>query len=344
MKTVSGFIVSGGLLFVSCISAQPARHPARDRATTDGAIAILNLDQQIAQSGEGSGTEEFLLLRSRFLADYDALDRASALAERRSSNSHELLDRARSRAAAHRFRDALADLTVAERDGGVRDQDVALRASILIAVGQADQVLSQLKADFDRHPGFASRAMLAGAYAALGNVRKADRLYSAALADLHTTLPFPYAWIYYARGLMWDEVGGDARRAEQMYIQALEYVPQFVSAKINLSELQIARGDTVGAIGRLSKVVRSSNEPEALALLGVLHLRAGNFKQGEEEISLAHERYESLLSRDLLAFCDPRCGVLPRAWTRPSASVDSRATEPSKSSNGQVRSVGHQSC
>jgi tetratricopeptide (TPR) repeat protein len=273
-------------------------------------------------------------VRSRFLADYDALHRASALAESRSSNFRDLLDRARARAAAHRFQDALADLAVAERDGRLRDQDVALRASILIATGQAGQVLRQLKADFNRHPGFASRSMLAGAYAALGDLRKADRLYASALANLHTTLPFPYAWIYYARGLMWDEVGGDARQAEQMYIQALEYVPQFVCANINLAELQIARGDTVGAIGRLSKVVRLSNEPEALALLGVLHLRAGKLKQGEEQISLARERYESLLSSDPLAFCDHAAEFFlgpgrdpQRAWTLAQLNLANRRTD-----------------
>jgi len=109
--------------------------------------------------------------------------------------------------------------------------------------------------------------MLAGAYAAFGRVDEADRLYTAALEDLHTTLSFPYAWTYFARGLMWSEQGGDPARAEGLYIQALNYLPEFVAANVNLAELEMARGDKKSAMERLWRVVRSTDEPEALALL-----------------------------------------------------------------------------
>ncbi len=51
--------------------------------TTASAIAIVNLDQQIVQGRSESGVEELLLVRSRFLGDFEALDRASRLSEAR---------------------------------------------------------------------------------------------------------------------------------------------------------------------------------------------------------------------------------------------------------------------
>ena len=59
--------------------------PVRD--TTASAIAIANLNHQIAQLRDDAGSEDLLLVRSRFFADYDALDHASALSETRATTS-----------------------------------------------------------------------------------------------------------------------------------------------------------------------------------------------------------------------------------------------------------------
>jgi tetratricopeptide (TPR) repeat protein len=267
-------------------------------------IAIANLNQQITQLRDEAGVEELLLVRSRFLGDYEALDRASALTEDRFETGEELLRRARTRSAVHRFADALADLAAAESAGAKADQIVALRGSILVATGRAVEVIPQLEAGLARHPGFASRSALAGGYAAVGRLADADRLYVAALADLDTTSPFPYAWIYFARGVMWAEQGGDAARAEALYAQALAYLPEFVAANIHLAELEVTRGELASATVRLERVVGLSNEPEALAHLGELHVRTGNSVRGWRELSLARQRYESLLARHPLAFAD----------------------------------------
>jgi tetratricopeptide (TPR) repeat protein len=272
--------------------------------TTSSAIAFANLDQQIHQAGNEIGVEELLLVRSRFLGDYDALDRASALGEERYETGRELLLRARTRSAVHRFADALADVERAERTGAKPDEIAALRASILVAVGRQTEVVPHLEANLLRRPGFASRSVLAVAYAAAGRLEEADRLYAEALSGLDTTLPFPYAWIYFARGLMWSEQGGDQARAELLYAQALRYVPEFVTANIHLAEIEALRGDTESAIRRLEEVVQSSHEPEALALLGVLHLWTGDLQRGSQEIAEARTSYELLLSRDPLAFAD----------------------------------------
>jgi tetratricopeptide (TPR) repeat protein len=272
--------------------------------TTSSAIAIANLDQQIHQAGNEIGVEELLLVRSRFLGDHQALDRASALGEERYATGRELLLRARTRSAVHRFADALADVDTAERLGAKPDEIAALRAAILVAIGRATEVIPQLETSLLRHPSFASRSGLAVAYAAVGRIDDADRLYAEALSTLDTTLPFPYAWIYFARGLMWSEQGGDQARAELLYARALKYVPEFVPANIHLAEIEVLRGDTESAIKHLEDVVQSSHEPEALALLGVLHLRTGDSVRGSSEIAEARTSYEALLTRDPLAFAD----------------------------------------
>jgi hypothetical protein len=63
----------------------------RDSAinTTSSMIALANVDQQIRQAGNEAGVEELLLVRSRFLGDYEALDRASALGEGRFGSAKE---------------------------------------------------------------------------------------------------------------------------------------------------------------------------------------------------------------------------------------------------------------
>jgi tetratricopeptide (TPR) repeat protein len=294
------------IVFASTVCSAKNRSTVLDSTvnTTSSAIAIANLDQQIRQAGDENGVEELLLLRSRFLGDYEALDRASMLGEGRYATGRELLLRARTRSAVHRFANALADVDAAERAGANRDEVSALRASILVATGLATEVIPQLETNLLRHPGFASCSALAVAYAAAGRLNDADRLYVEALSSLDTTLPFPYAWIYFARGLMWSEQGADQARAELLYAQALKYVPEFVTANIHLAEIEALRGDSESAITRLEDVVQSSHEPEALALLGVLHLRTGDSERGSQEIAEAQKSYELLLARDPLAFAD----------------------------------------
>ena len=301
--------------------------------TTNSAVAIANLDQQIHQAGNEIGVEELLLLRSRFLGDYEALDRAGALGEERYTTGRELLLRARTRSAMHRFADALVDVEAAERTGAKPDEISALRASILVAIGRAPEEIPQLETNLLRHPGFSSRTALAVAYTAVGRLDDADRLYAEALSSLDTTLPFPYAWIYFARGLIWSEQGGDQARAERLYTQALMYVPEFVTANIHLAEIEALRGDSESAIELLENVVQSSNEPEARALLGVLHLRTGDSKRGSREIAEARTNYELLLSRDPLAFADHGAefylgpGADPeRAWVLAQQNLSNRQT------------------
>lgn len=274
------------------------------RGTTDGAIALANLDGLIAQAAGEPGAIDLLLLRGQFLADHETLDRVAALTEPYATTAGDLLQRARARSAAHRFDDALADLDAAARAGAAPDAVRRQRASVRVALGRATEELAGLRAEATRRPGFASHCALALGEAAVGHIEAADALYATALRELDTTSPFPAASVWFARGLMWSEQAGDARRGAAMYAEALRAVPGYVPANLHLAELESARGDTAAAIERLERGVAASRDPEGLALLGVLHRRRGDEARGLEEIARARRRFDELLERHPLAFAD----------------------------------------
>jgi tetratricopeptide (TPR) repeat protein len=334
MTPRTGWFAGLVVVLAACSGVSQVHDIEGAHVTTAGAIAVANLDHQIAQRRDDPDAGELLLARSRFLADYEALDRASTVAEARFATAGELVQRARTRGAVHRFADALADVAAAERAGANGDELAGLRASIFVAIGRADEVVAQLEAGVARRPGFSSRSALANAYAAVGRFNDADHMYVAALADLDTTSPFPYAWIYFARGMMWAEHAGDPARGEAMYVRALRHLPEFATANIHLAELEVARGDLASSMARLERVVASSSEPEALALLGALHVRTGDPVRGRREIARAGQVFESLLARHPLAFADHAAefylgpGADPeRAWLLAAQNLAGRETD-----------------
>ncbi len=304
--SLAGSLRTGVVLAVAIISCRHPPVPDAHRApgTTSGAIALANLAHQIAQHADEPGGHALLLARARFTADPDALDRATALTEPHSATATELLARAQTRAAGHRFRDALADLAAAAHAGAPPAQLADLRAAILVGIGRADEALPTLVAGVIRAPGFATYSALASAEAALGHLVEADQLYRAAWSTLTTTSPFPYAWISFARALMWTEQGGDPGRGEALYREALVYLPGFTTAQIHLAELEAARGDLASAITRLAHVTATRDEPEAHGQLGALLVRTGDPIRGQREIERARQRYTTLLVRHPLAYAD----------------------------------------
>jgi tetratricopeptide (TPR) repeat protein len=330
MTTILALMLAIGLAATANDRA-PADSGERLRPTTAGSIALANLDHQIERSGDGTRSVDLLLARSRFLGDYDALDRAVKIAEGRAVSADDLLRRARVRAAAHRFAEALADLEAAKRAGADERTIDVVRATVLVATGRGSEAVGALEEDASLRPGYAAYAALASAYAELGRYDEADRLYAAAIAELRTTSPFPYAWLYFARGKMWSEQAGDPARGESLYAIALVYLPEFAVANIHRAELESARGEFSAAIVRLENVVARSDEPEAWAKLGEVRLRQGERAQGERDIAHARRRYEALLARHPLAFADHAAefylgpGADPeRAWRLAALNLENR--------------------
>jgi tetratricopeptide (TPR) repeat protein len=292
------------LLWACATAAVPAPAAPDGRARTNGDIALANLDGLIEQAAGEPGAIDLLLLRAQFLADHEVLDQVATLTEPHGDGAAQLLRRAHARAAAHRFYEAGLDLDAARRAGASAEAVDAQRASLQVALGQAQEALPGLRARAARRPGFASNCALALAEAAVGHIEEADLLYDAALHELDTTSPFPAAAVWFARGLMWSEQAGDPHRGAAMYAQALRAVPSYVPARLHLAELEAARGNTQAALAHLERIARISQDPESLALLGTLHRRAGDAARGAREIAQARARFEDLLQRHPLAFAD----------------------------------------
>jgi len=275
-----------------CASAPPA--------ATSSTIALANLDGLIEQGAGDPASVDLLLLRAQLLADDTVFDRAIALTDA-AVTAPELLRRARARAGVHRFADALADVDAAGRAGAPVD---AQRASLWLATGRADEALPILQAQAASRPGFATHTALARGLAAVGRLEEADALYAKALAGLDTTSPFPAASLWFARGMMWAEQGGDKRRGRRLYAEALRLVPEFVVANVHMAELEAEAGELPAAIARLQRVADRSNDPEAMALLGSLHVKTGETQRGRDEIFAARQRFDALLARHPRAYAD----------------------------------------
>lgn len=275
------------------------------RFTTFGKIAIENLDHLIEQATDQREFFELGLTRSRFLSDYEVLDEIISTTESKSPvTASDFLLRAKARLAVHRFVDALQDLQTAERLGGDERNIFAILVSIKIAQGKADEVIPKLEKEVSRYPSYASYASLANAYAEVGRFSEADNFYQRSLYELKTTSPFPHAWIYFARGLMWSERADDKKSAEEYYKRAVEILPEFVAANIHLAEIEITNGKIDMAKARLERILETSEEPEAMEIYGLLEMRSGNLIDGNRLINQAQSCYEKLLTKYLLAFAD----------------------------------------
>jgi hypothetical protein len=316
-------------LLVLLAACAPAAASEPAIPTTSGAIAIANRDHLIGQAAPADAVA-LELARARFLGDTDALARAHRAAAAPTTTAA-LVRRAHTRAAVHDFRAALADLDLAARAGADTARD---RAAIALALGRPDDALAACAAD--HRAGYAAESALAGALAAAGRFADADAHYRAALADLaatHTTSPLPYAWLYFARGVMWTEQADEPARGAAMYARAIAYFPEFVAAHVHLAEIEAARGDLAPAIARLTPIAAQSRDPEPLGLLGRLHLATGAPVLGAAEIARARRRYDDLLAVFPLAFADHAAELLlgplgdrPRARALAALNLANRAT------------------
>ena len=155
--------------------------------TTDGSIALRNLDAQIeglqveAMSGYSTAETQLclidlLVLRGRMLgriADYRRAEQLANQFVRETGSVESFLGRARIHALFHRFPAALDDLDIAQDlsiDEAAAEEE---RAAIFQGLGRYDEALALRKQAVDRCPTFESLAALAGLYAERGEIEAA---------------------------------------------------------------------------------------------------------------------------------------------------------------------------
>ncbi|HSG87982.1 MAG TPA: tetratricopeptide repeat protein [Pseudomonadales bacterium] len=293
--------------------------------TTSPAIALKNLDYGVerarlmldARPGDAtllSAYVDALLTRVRFLDSFDDFEPALAATARalelQPQDPRIRMERARVLQALHRFDEAgmLLDTTAAGLQSTPSPLADALgptldlqRQTIALARGDARGVLAHLADGSLSGNRFADGTLAGAALAALGRREEADAALAEALVDWDHITPFAIAWIEFQRGEVW--VGVDDARAEQHYTTALDYMPAYVTARVHLAELLMARGALQAAIDLLTPVADGAN-PEPAARLAEFLAARGETQAAQRRAAQAERGWSALLERHPLAFAD----------------------------------------
>jgi tetratricopeptide (TPR) repeat protein len=286
--------------------------------TTDGTIAVSNLEAHIdgleLSAGRGelatpawSELIDLITLRAQILGRIADYERASALAEQRAldapADGLAFLARVRTRAALHRFDEALADLDTAERLGSPGPELEAERAAILQAVGRYDEALTLRRTAAERRADFESLAGLASLYAELGEIAAAETWFDESGRCFRSVSPFPIAQLEFQRGHMW--LGhGDLKCAQHWFETAWRRLPAYAQAEGHLAEVKYELGERHSAIARLRRLASSADHPDYAVQLARMLAETGHVDEAGMWRKRAEERYEQIVARHPAAFAD----------------------------------------
>jgi len=290
-----------------CVSA------AREPRTTDGIIALLNLQSQIdvyeqsAVLGQKGELIELLMLRAHLLGRIKDAERANELAEtsvrHADADSAAFVTRARVRATFHRFTEALRDLDEAERLGVRRDSVDNERATIFQAIGRYTDAFTIRRPAADHLPKFETLGALAVLHAETGDTATAEILFDKSRSCYGLVCPFPIAMLDFQRGRMWM-AAGDLKQAHIWFEAACFRLPDYAPAQGHLAEVEAALGARKSAIDRLSTYAVSSDDPDYAAQLARILEDNGQPEDAIRWSTSASARYNALLRSHPAAFAD----------------------------------------
>ena len=288
---------------------------------TDGAIAVNNLESACQRSWSRfwcdplrPGIAEQIIeqeqLKAQFLGDLSAFDRLEILV-----NHLDQLDGEAARTAllhaqvgslGHRFSDARSYLSEVVRCG----DSCAVANRLWLSIDQACGTNLDVVLETRQRMAAASQRLedlvpLGALHADLREFDEADRIYRKALRAVVDPSPFSVAWVCFQLGTLWGELVPEAQltRAAFWYRKAIEYVPQYVKARVHLSEIYIESGNIEDAETLLVAVV-ASGDPEVSWRLADLMVITGRHSEAEEQMKTARCQFATLLRKHLLAFAD----------------------------------------
>ncbi|MDB4941176.1 MAG: hypothetical protein JWP97_710 [Labilithrix sp.] len=282
--------------------------------TTAGAIAVGNLGGQIGgqerrlvdQPGDvdlRAGLVGLYLARGEYtgsIKDYEhASEIAAALVKDAPWSPQAWKAHASVASTWHLFDQALADLERAEKLGAPRHTTDGSRASILAAIGKADEAWQFAPTDAD--PRGQTLAMASRAYleAERGKLKEAEDDLAAARARYRDVSPFPMAWIDTLEANLLEK-NGERAKARAYYTRAVRILPQYAKAASHLATYETPER----AVAILAPVAAESDDPEVHAAYGDALRRTGRTAEGQAEIAAAKASYETLLAKHPEAFAD----------------------------------------
>lgn len=293
--------------------------PGPSIRTTDGVIAVINLQGQIAGLEFCAAREHLtphtsaelidrLILRGQILGSVADYERAAELAEQLGceapTDGKALLARARARACLHRFDEALSDLDAAGYLGAGNAELEAERAAVYQALGSYDEAMALRQAAVTRRADFETLGGLAALHAERGEISSAERSYDESTAYFRGVSPFALAQLEVQRGRMWQEQGDDPARAREWFTTSWLRLPSYAPAEGHLSEVEAAMGETDVAIARLQRLATTSDDPDYAAQLARILGEKGLQEDAQVWRSRAEQRYDELIARHPAAFAD----------------------------------------
>ena len=289
--------------------------------TTDGEIAVINLVSARRRSwsrflqdplleGRAEAIVEHERLSAQFVGDASALDRLDSLAEHLAKidaeSARTALVRAQIASMTHRFAEARRHLALAKLRGAPSQELGRIRLSIDQACGtDIDRVLKERR-EQARGLGRVEDCVALGALLAdLGKFAEADQAYEDALRAYQDVSPFPTAWIWFQRGVLYGELIPRPRQDEAAacYRNAIRYLPHYTQACVHLAEIYLSTDRAPEAEALLGRAL-ASDDPEVRWRLADAMLAQGKSADAEAHMQAARSGFESLLARHLLAFAD----------------------------------------
>lgn len=288
---------------------------------TDGELARLNHESVLNRcrnvlntSFDRTGVIDSLIdeeqKRVQFLGDYAALDRLSVLSEKILSISditgNHYLAAAQIASALHHFPAAIDFLTLADRNGADPELISPVRLSIDQATGQnLNMVLTQRLDRANRLGGIQNLVPLAALYADLGEYETAHLTYLRAIREYADLSPFALAWVCFHLGVLHGEKipEPDLDEAAGWYEAAITYIPQYVHARVHLSEIYIERNQMNQAAALLDTII-DTRDPEVFWRYAQLQEGLNNTVESENYLLKAKARFQELISHHELGFAD----------------------------------------
>jgi hypothetical protein len=290
-------------------------------SVTDGEVARLNHESVLKRcwgilhtSLDRTGVIDALIdeeqKRIQFLGDYAALTRLSALSAKILAlgeiTGNHYLAASQIASAMHHFQEALNLLTLAEQQGAESELVEPVRLSIHQATGHnLDTVLTQRLERANRLGGIQNLVPLAGLYADLGEYETAHLTYLRAIRAYTDLSPFAMAWVCFHLGKLHGEMipEPDLDEAAGWYEAAIEYIPQYVHARVHLSEIYIERDQLLQAATLLDPILETK-DPEVFWRYAQIQKGLNNTDEYEIFLLKAKDRFQDLMSQHALGFAD----------------------------------------
>jgi tetratricopeptide (TPR) repeat protein len=289
--------------------------------STDGEIAVINLESARRRSwsrffqdplldGRAEAIVEHERLTAQFVGDTSALDRLDSLAEHLAEidaeSARTALVRAQIASMTHRFAEARRHLAQAELRGAPSQELGRVRLSVDQACGtDLDRVLKERREQARGLARLEDQVALGALLADLGEFAEADQAYEGALRAYQDVSPFPMAWIWFQRGVLYGELMPQPRQKEaaECYRNAIRYLPRYTKARVHLAEIYLSIGRAEEAEALLVRAL-ASDDPEVRWRLADAMSAQGKSADAEAHMQAARSGFESLLARHLLAFAD----------------------------------------